>query len=441
MSTFDYVITITDGTTTETLTSSPYGIREYIQNPPDPMSVDTLTDDDSVSETMVIRVMDGSAANNIDEIQSIQRLLDQARKAQNDPTLAKVWITWLSTTGGATYRSEILAGKVEWEDDTLHRANWTANIQKATIYLTRRWYWEASTAVQIALSNDQIADNTSGLAIWNPSVFISADTISFTSGTKTIADSGNGLAVFYEDDVIHILGSALNDGTYTLAGDAAAGSMVVDEALADEAAGADVVIIGPARNHVRIGNDDTASVVDSPIRLELTNASGSAVTYNNIHIGVTHMPSVADFPFIFEGEDGAGTSVTPTDSDTASSGAHAVVEWAGDVEIEAWTIALTSAMLEACRGADFLAIARLDGGTIATSTQLRLRLKLSTTVIWEGALVTLREDDELQELGIIKLPPYLSRHTAQKAFNMYHSLHGHGHGHGIFILATHPEGM
>ena len=159
MSTFDYVVTITDNTTTKTLTSSPYLIAEYHPRT-------DVFDQEFVTETLVIRVRDGSAANNLDELRGIQKLLKQAKEAQKDLNLGRVFITFLPTTGGTTYRSEIVEARGEWLADTMSLPRWVANSQRATIYITRRNWWEGPEA-QLDLDNDNGTNNTSGLNVFN----------------------------------------------------------------------------------------------------------------------------------------------------------------------------------------------------------------------------------------------------------------------------------
>jgi hypothetical protein len=69
-----------------------------------------------------------------------------------------------------------------------------------------------------------------------------AATLSFTALTKTIADSANGLATVLTGDTIRILGSGANDGIFTVATGGSAGSVVVNETLANESAGAVIII-------------------------------------------------------------------------------------------------------------------------------------------------------------------------------------------------------
>lgn len=70
-----------------------------------------------------------------------------------------------------------------------------------------------------------------------------ASTISFTTATKTISDSANGLGLIKAGDLIRISGAGVvgNNGTYTVA-TAAIGSITVNEAIATEAAGATISI-------------------------------------------------------------------------------------------------------------------------------------------------------------------------------------------------------
>ena len=79
-----------------------------------------------------------------------------------------------------------------------------------------------------------------------------------------------------------------------------------------------------------------------------------------------------------------------------------------------------------------MGIARLNGGTITANTQLRLSVKLGSTTIAQGPLVTLVADEYMQELGSIQLPPYLFGLTAPKALTL--SLSGKQSGGGTIIL-------
>lgn len=75
------------------------------------------------------------------------------------------------------------------------------------------------------------------------SVEVTAATIGFTSGTKIIADSGNGLGFIQPGDLIRVSGAVngANNNIFTVV-TAAAGSITTVEALITEAAGASITI-------------------------------------------------------------------------------------------------------------------------------------------------------------------------------------------------------
>lgn len=80
-----------------------------------------------------------------------------------------------------------------------------------------------------------------------------AATLSFTAATKTIADTALLLATVKTGDTIVIRGSGSNDGVYTVATGNVAASVVVNEALVNEVAGAYVSIckrVAPSNNAV-----------------------------------------------------------------------------------------------------------------------------------------------------------------------------------------------
>lgn len=418
----DYVMTIGDGTVTETLTSSPYALMDYIPNAPNPDMVDSLSNSDVVSETCIIRVIDGSVSNNIAEIQSIQTLLDQGKKAQKDSSLAKVYVTFKNSAAGTEYRAEIKGGKVEYDEEALSYVQWANDVFLIKIFWNRTWYWEATTAVQIALDNLIDTANTTGLTIYNPNILITADTIAFVEATKKITDSGNGLAHFKTGATIQVIGSTSNDGTYTIATGGVAGEIVTNEALVNEGAAATVTIVGPQCNYVEIPAAQVATVIDAPIRLEITNAQGEGLTYKDLHAGTSHMADIANMVWFFEGESattGGGASASvDTESALCSGGFYNALSWVDDTEKEIATWDLTAAMLAACRGGNIRVLLRLQGGTIAATLQFKMSIKLSTTTLWSSPLITCKANDYKQDLGIIQLPPQLFGQTAPKALTL-----------------------
>jgi hypothetical protein len=79
---------------------------------------------------------------------------------------------------------------------------------------------------------------------WSSTITVTGTTISFTSGTGVIADSGNGFASFAVGDLVYISGAAQtgNNGWHGLVTAKAAGSLTVQSSLTTEAAGASVTV-------------------------------------------------------------------------------------------------------------------------------------------------------------------------------------------------------
>lgn len=107
--------------------------------------------------------------------------------------------------------------------------------------------WTGSQLMVYVENVFQLFGNTAGrnyTILQNPCNVTGTD-ISFTSGTKTITSSGINFLTqgFHTGQTIVITGSGSNDGTYTVA-TVTASTIVVNETLADESAGASVTIVG-----------------------------------------------------------------------------------------------------------------------------------------------------------------------------------------------------
>lgn len=107
-----------------------------------------------------------------------------------------------------------------------------------------------------------------------------ATTISFTSGTKTIADSGNGFvtAGFKQGTQITITGSASNNGTFTIVS-VAAGAIVVAENIVTEAA----------------WSSDTIATVRAD-KLVRADSTGKLPAYDGSRLTNLNIPTVNNFP-------------------------------------------------------------------------------------------------------------------------------------------------
>lgn len=83
-----------------------------------------------------------------------------------------------------------------------------------------------------------------------------ASDIAFTASTHTITSTTVDLSVYSDQDKIRIIGSTSNDGQYTVSGTPTANSLVVEEDLVDETAGATIdieqIITKPGTYYINI---------------------------------------------------------------------------------------------------------------------------------------------------------------------------------------------
>jgi len=64
----------------------------------------------------------------------------------------RVFVTFQPNNASAAYRSEILRGRVELQEDTLHENRWD-RFKKVFLIIawTRKFYWEANAETQLPL--------------------------------------------------------------------------------------------------------------------------------------------------------------------------------------------------------------------------------------------------------------------------------------------------
>ena len=119
---------------------------------------------DSVTESAII-IIDGNAALLDTYKVGIIKMLYNAFARQNNRSLDKTFIHFQPNGAAASYRSEILGGRIANEKNA-HGEAWGKNAIEFTLIWTRRNYWEGDE-VQVPLSNTNGTDNTAGLNIYN----------------------------------------------------------------------------------------------------------------------------------------------------------------------------------------------------------------------------------------------------------------------------------
>lgn len=354
MSTADFVFTITDQTSgTVSLAATPYAW----------MSGGGMTADRkaaTVGETLEMRLKDTSGSANLDELHTLNRLLQQAEDAQNNTAIKPVYLTWQINGSADVWRSEIKTGRAEPRSDALNYGYWNANTMFAPVYLERFNYWEGPEA-QIALTNENGTATTNALTVYN-----NADG-SGTSPTKAV----NYVAI--------------------------AGTSVTGDL--------------PAAYRMEMVNGHGSALYDVMVGHQYISTSGFPVLYEAEAINYTEAAGTATT---------AGTSYS---GGTALSGTIPVsdpVTGTSQIDLLGWT--LGTAAVSAANAGMFHAVLRYVPGYPASTTYLRLLLlamPTGATGTNEGqvlsqtswTLPTANAYISNSDLGVVRIPPNLGGQT------------------------------
>lgn len=151
-----HVLRITDGTTTVNLADGVQVLNEYSPKP----GVDGM----EVKESVRLTITAASSSAALTTLQSINKLLDQAKRFNEYEVGARVYVEFDPGTSGTVRRSLLTGGTIATNSDTLD-SQW-ANYQiEIVINWTRMGGWEWPE-VEIPLSNTS-GSGTGGRAITN----------------------------------------------------------------------------------------------------------------------------------------------------------------------------------------------------------------------------------------------------------------------------------
>lgn len=167
---------ITDGTTTVTLGGDDALLLEYVPRTPgmDVRSVGLVTQDgeeqigarwDNVTEQAQVLIIGGTTTARA-TLNKLNRLFDAARKYQQQRLGAQVWVEFRPSDTEDWYRSEILSGKVEVDEEALRSWYWNEGRIEAAVIWTRRYFWEGPE-VELPLTNGNGSHVTGGLTVYN----------------------------------------------------------------------------------------------------------------------------------------------------------------------------------------------------------------------------------------------------------------------------------
>jgi len=231
-----HVISLTDGTTTVSLTTLGIGLINYVPSAPKAGA-------SSVTDSIKIVFYGSTTAEMQGKINAVERLFTHAARRSMSGAGARVFLQFQPIGEATTWRSNVYSGMVMLDDDALTVFG-QARIQ-AEIVLTRAPYWEGART-QIPLSNPNGSNNTAGLTINNGATNYANIAASSVVGAmpaplevrmRNTSGAGRGyygfhIAVntFAQTAAYHIEGEARTNGrpTATLAG-ASGGSIVKAE--------------------------------------------------------------------------------------------------------------------------------------------------------------------------------------------------------------------
>lgn len=152
-------VRLTDGTTTTTLTSGVYRGVTYF--PQSATAGEALTPDFTLTEEIRV-VVSGTAPELIGARNVVEDLLTTARRRQTTQTGNRVFVEYQNSTGATWFRSEILDGRVDADDEPmLRRVDNGTNVLH--VLIERQPWWEGARTLLV--DAETIANGESGNSV------------------------------------------------------------------------------------------------------------------------------------------------------------------------------------------------------------------------------------------------------------------------------------
>lgn len=168
-------------------------------------------------------------------------------------------------------------------------------------------------------------------------------------------------------------------------------------------------------NYVQIAAADVGGSLPAPVKIELTNSTGSTQNYAWIWMANNAFSDPANFTHILEGESVASGGSTGSNSDSSNSGYSTITINTQDVQ--QWT--LSQALLQDAMGYDFHLMARFRSVNGTVYLRPAVRDATGTYALWTGDEVQVTiTSDPIVDLGVIPLPPggYSTAYAAQRLY-------------------------
>lgn len=248
-----HVLSITNGATTISLSTSNVLLQQYVPATPEIDSTRNASLADgvpvdmpvyrNVTETIEIMLENSSKTSLQSQVTSINLLLNDAKRRQTTKTGARVYLQLQIDGESDTWRSEIFTGRLVLDQDALRHY---ANIKvQAALIIERAYYWEGSQ-VELQLSTSNASAATGGRTVHNHD---------------------------------------------------------------DNGAGHD--------NWVQIAAAQVKGDLPTPARLTLINNSGASQTFWHFHIGTNAYSDPANFTHVVEGESAVSGGTTTGDANSS----------------------------------------------------------------------------------------------------------------------------
>ncbi len=159
----------------------------------------------------------------------------------------------------------------------------------------------------------------------------------------------------------------------------------------------------PTVNYIQVAAAQVGGVLPAPVRLQLTNTTGSTQNYRRIMVGVNAYSDPDSFVSYLQAEARASGGTVTADAN-ASGGNHLAFTASSSPTTFVWT--LPAADMQRTKGRRFRVLARFSGttGPLYATPQIR---SSSGTVLWQGDELALGSlvYESWQDLGIVPLPP------------------------------------
>lgn len=155
-----HTISLTDGTTTITLTSGAYLVTEYAMTTAGAAAQPEAT----VTESLELLITGANTGALRDNWRAVEALLELAALRQRTGAGARVWLQVLLHGETTTWRSEIVSAKLEPERAVAAYSRLKA---PATLAFERKAFWEEATETELQLSATGQTAATGGRIVYN----------------------------------------------------------------------------------------------------------------------------------------------------------------------------------------------------------------------------------------------------------------------------------